>query len=1249
MIKNSLVGVLMLAFMVNIAQALTFNQIKQSSNGQVLGASTPAFVQGCSSAAYGTTIRSCTLTAATAGDIVAFAVYWESTTNTLTSVTVCGTAATLVDNPTTGTSAHGRMAQGYAVIGSSGNCTVTSTVSAASAVHEITAQEISGVDTTAPLENNLHSIRYVVVNPAAANGIASSALTTTVSGDYIFGTAEDDGGNASTLTAGTQSLTYTVPANVTATNSGNGISSEYAIQPAAGSVTADFTPSVVSGFYAGIMAFQPANGTTSTTPPVISNIASSGITSSAATITWTTDVSSDSQVDYGTTTSYGSSSAVNSTLTTSHSVPLSGITANTLYHYRVKSSSNGNLAVSADNSFTTIATPPADTTAPTVPLGVTATAISSSQINLSWTVSTDTDNTSAQISYTIYRGGIQITTTAAGATSYSDTALSASTAYSYTISASDPAGNTSAQSTAASATTQTNSPPPSGNYLVVTPTGGGNKSGADWNNAMAGLPATLNCGYVYYLADGKYPKTTLSTNGTCTASSPAEVRKAQDYDHGSAVGWQNATTGYGNGQAVFNTAPVVMSISSPYVILNGNGQQADPGCGGAGTGTSTYTTAPPNPKDCGILVKPTAGASGSYDAIGTRANDTLKYVEVWGIGDSTVEDGAIDVTSAPSITVSHVFMHNVGCVYMDWLPNNMTITYSYFWALDQNGQGTWCHSEATMGGANTITSGTINNSVWRDFNSTALWAWVSPSSPVSNLSIYNNVIWCSASGFTGCALDDGIFWPGNTTNNANVTIAQNTAINLGYSASWYGTNNAGTATNLVVENNLAYSGAGMADNPNGSTYAYNSYVNVTGGCPAQSAGAVCITSGAPNPFVNWQAGDFRLASENADWNNRLALGAPYNTDISGAAFSTDRGAYQFVSGTPPPADITAPSVPTGLSTTALSTSAINLSWGAASDPDNSGSQISYTVYRNGSEIGTTAAGATSYSDTGLSTGTSYTYTVSAADPAGNTSAQSSSASATTQANPDTTPPTVSISSPAAGIVAGSITVSATASDPVVAGQTNSGLALVTVSIDGSVFATSTTGTISRLLDTTTLTNASHTITAIAKDNAGNSSLTASVSITVNNAVVAKFPRLVVLSSLEGLAAVPANTTITAFILSGGTVLETQANLTANASNQYTISFLPTDPQIVDIRISVPGYLSDKLTSIDTTVNSSSPLSVPQLLAGDINNDNTINSLDYSALNGHFLQNYAPADINRDGLVNSLDYAILKNNYGKSGQ
>jgi hypothetical protein len=111
-------------------------------------------------------------------------------------------------------------------------------------------------------------------------------------------------------------------------------------------------------------------------------------------------------------------------------------------------------------------------------------------------------------------------------------------------------------------------------------------------------------------------------------------------------------------------------------------------------------------------------------------------------------------------------------------------------------------------------------------------------------------------------------------------------------------------------------------------------------------------------------------------------------------------------------------------------------------------------------------------------------------------------------------------------------------------------------------------------------------------------------------------------------------------------LETQSNLTATAG-KYTVTFLSGDPQLVNIRVKANGYLSQLLTSVDTTVNSASALTVPQLTAGDLNNDNVVNSLDYSLMNSNWLKS-GTGDINGDGIVNSLDFAILKNDWGKSG-
>ena len=73
-----------------------------------------------------------------------------------------------------------------------------------------------------------------------------------------------------------------------------------------------------------------------------------------ATITWTTAVPANSQIAYGTTTSYGSGSALNSNLVTAHSATLTSLTAGATYHYRALSAdSTGVLVTGLDNVFTT--------------------------------------------------------------------------------------------------------------------------------------------------------------------------------------------------------------------------------------------------------------------------------------------------------------------------------------------------------------------------------------------------------------------------------------------------------------------------------------------------------------------------------------------------------------------------------------------------------------------------------------------------------------------------------------------------------------------------------------------------------------------------------------------------------------------------------------------------------------------------------------------------------------------------------
>lgn len=98
-------------------------------------------------------------------------------------------------------------------------------------------------------------------------------------------------------------------------------------------------------------------------------------------------------------------------------------------------------------------------------------------------------------------------------------------------------------------------------------------------------------------------------------------------------------------------------------------------------------------------------------------------------------------------------------------------------------------------------------------------------------------------------------------------------------------------------------------------------------------------------------------------------------------------------------DTQPPTVPAGVTATGASLTSIDVSWTASTD--NRG-VASYRVYRNGALAVTVPAPATSWSDTGLATGTTNSYQVAALDAAGNASARSAPVSARTQVPPPLT-------------------------------------------------------------------------------------------------------------------------------------------------------------------------------------------------------------------------------------------------------
>jgi RHS repeat-associated protein len=179
-------------------------------------------------------------------------------------------------------------------------------------------------------------------------------------------------------------------------------------------------------------------GSGDTTPPVITNVTAGSITTTGATITWTTNENSDSQVEYGTSTAYGQTTTLSTALITAHSQGLSGLNPATVYHYRVRSKDGaGNLAVSGDFSFTTGS---GDTNPPVI-TNVTAGSITTTGATITWTTN---ENSDSQVEYgtsTAYGQTTTLSTALITAHSQGLSGLSPATVYHYRVRSKDGAGN----------------------------------------------------------------------------------------------------------------------------------------------------------------------------------------------------------------------------------------------------------------------------------------------------------------------------------------------------------------------------------------------------------------------------------------------------------------------------------------------------------------------------------------------------------------------------------------------------------------------------------------------------------------------------------------------------------------------------------------------------------------------------------------------------------------------------------------
>jgi len=247
-------------------------------------------------------------------------------------------------------------------------------------------------------------------------------------------------------------------------------------------------------FINGIEAVQSGSAACSAIPSAPAGLTATATSSSAISLSWSAvtppaNCAISSYKVYGSSTSgFTPSSTTLLGSATGTTFSSTGLAASTAYYYVVEAvDSEGASGPSSQATATTQASGGNCSAAPAAPAGLTATAASSSAINLSWTAVTPPANCAIS-SYKVYSsttngftpGAGNLITTVSSGTTYSDTGLSASTTYYFVVEAVDAFGN-SVGSSQQSATTQAAA---SGTEIVAIAAGGpaeSNSGGGDYS------------------------------------------------------------------------------------------------------------------------------------------------------------------------------------------------------------------------------------------------------------------------------------------------------------------------------------------------------------------------------------------------------------------------------------------------------------------------------------------------------------------------------------------------------------------------------------------------------------------------------------------------------------------------------------------------------------------------------------------------------------------------------------------------
>jgi len=713
-------------------------------------------------------------------------------------------------------------------------------------------------------------------------------------------------------------------------------------------------------------------------PSVPTDVQAAGLTTTSILVSWTASTDNIAVAGYKI---FRNGTQIDTSMTPSYIDQ--GLNPDTTYSYTVSAydAAGNNSAQSSPAAVAT--TPPADLEAPSVPTGVSAVALSPGSIQVSWTASTDNV---AVTGYKIYRDGALADVSET--TSYIDTGLDPETVYSYTVSAFDLAGNESAQSSpAAQATTPADEEPPSVPTDVVAVASSASEIHVSWT------PSTDNgrvAGYKIFrdsvqigMADfepcafsdsGLQPNTTYYY--TVSAYDAAGNESVQSLPPAEATTWV--------GSSGLLVGPFVSGTGNWNTLNNGGFEAGNmTGWPGQVTPPGTFVASNARAAEGNWSAKSQATAAGGFSA--------------W--------QQNVPVVPGEEYIISGYF-YTGGCAGMAYLDLNDIANDPE--PRPDIGVNEWQFAwKSFIATSDTVavrlvrqtTDGVDAGVFYDEVAITPISQFVPPSTDIEPPSVPTNV-----GAISDSCTSIQVSWTASTD---NIGVAGYKVFRNGVLIGTSATNN--------------YSDAGLEPV---TSYSYTvAAFDAAGNTSAQSAPPAIATTLADTEApsvpsnvnataisgtsvqITWLASadnvavvGYKIYRNGAELDTTASLSYQDNTAESGATYSYTVAAYDAANNTSAQSsvaevttpDTMPPSIPTNVQATALSGARISLTWTASTD--NVG-VAGYYVFRNGNLVTTTDT--TSYVDTWLQPETSYSYSVSAYDDAGEESEQSSPAAVAT--------------------------------------------------------------------------------------------------------------------------------------------------------------------------------------------------------------------------------------------------------------